>query len=768
MHYKIAQLILTPGQRTTSTSEVFVSQPDANKEALAGKLFALIEIESKRADDLKMVNFLLNTINHDYYQNEKIIMRERVSTLKVEHIFESALVKTNKKLAEFLQAEKINLNPRGVNITIGVVYQDALHFTNLGKNKALLIYRQRSNTKETKYKLTDISAKTSINAAGRQINLMKLFSNVISGAIPPGGYFIFTSETLPEYLSTKQMIDIITNLPPASAVEQIKNTLTKINAYVPFLAIIIKNTIGSDKLEPRRQLNALPTTQASIASLNIVEEKTEKLLTPSGLINFGKWRTNLTKVATRIWAKSPQSAGHNKLLFLKDKILTKKRPSWLSGKKFWRIGQDAVLYFLNIVIYLFKLITDKEKLKTSWQTGRQKIDQTIVNTQQSTNRLIIWFKRLERRNKILLAVGLACLGLLVINLGWSIYQNQQSKKQIVYNDLVQQVEQKQNQIDASLLYGNNEGAKKLLNEIKTLLASLPQNTAAEQEQLAKLQAKNQVQTEKISRIIRVDSPIELANFINLNSQAKPTNIILAKGKIYAADAEQKSIYSLEIANNLITAIADISQSIKGLNYPSLDKDNNIYYKNSTNIIKLAIASESLVSLAVEYSGDWQQCIDIKMFNNRLYCLAPTNNQIIRFNKAMDKFTSPANWLNNNIDLTSAISMDIDGRIYVLKNNGELMKFLKGAQEDFNLEPIEPALSQANKILVSPEKKFVYLLDTANQRLIVFDKTGKFINQYTSAKFNDLKDFIINEAAKKIYLLNGTSVFAIDAEHLSTN
>ncbi|MBU1870566.1 hypothetical protein KKF17_00345, partial [Patescibacteria group bacterium] len=122
MNYKIVQLILSPNQQTTSINEVFVAQPDANKEALAGKLFVLAEIESKNAEYSKLINFLISTINHNYYQNEKIILREKISALKVEHIFELALTKTNKKLAEFLQNEKIKITPQILNITIGVIY----------------------------------------------------------------------------------------------------------------------------------------------------------------------------------------------------------------------------------------------------------------------------------------------------------------------------------------------------------------------------------------------------------------------------------------------------------------------------------------------------------------------------------------------------------------------------------------------------------------------------------------------------------------------
>jgi hypothetical protein len=49
---------------------------------------------------------------------------------------------------------------------------------------------------------------------------------------------------------------------------------------------------------------------------------------------------------------------------------------------------------------------------------------------------------------------------------------------------------------------------------------------------------------------------------------------------------------------------------------------------------------------------------------------------------------------------------------------------------------------------------------------VFNKKGDFINQYTSNKFDNLKDFQIDEANKKIYFLNGTTVYSIEAVHLN--
>ena len=51
--YKIAQLILTPGQKTDNSCDIFIAQPDAEKEALVGKLFIMIEVSGKKTSALK-------------------------------------------------------------------------------------------------------------------------------------------------------------------------------------------------------------------------------------------------------------------------------------------------------------------------------------------------------------------------------------------------------------------------------------------------------------------------------------------------------------------------------------------------------------------------------------------------------------------------------------------------------------------------------------------------------------------------------------------
>jgi len=762
MNYKIAQFILTPGQRNGLVHEIYIAQPDANKEALAGKLFALIEIESKKTASLKIINFLINTLNHSYYQNEKMILRERVASIKIEHIFESTLAKTNKKLAEFLQSEKIKLNPSLANITIGVIYNDSLHFSNLGKNKALLLYKGKTED-GAKYKLADITEQTDKGEAKKPSSLIKLFSNVISGALPRGGYFIFSSETLSEYLSSKQIINIITTLPPAGAAEQIKNTLSKINAYVPFLGIIIKNTTGAEMPEVKIKESAA-STKTSIENLTATEEQTEKLLTPSGLINAKKWSSFLNNLAGRLNLRQTNKI-NGKTFLLKDKIFSGKKVSWLSFKKIFNSLKNYLTWIIGLSVYIFKMLSSKEKLAESFNQLISSSKNFHLKIKAASFKLFFWYKNLNKINKILLSAFLICLIIFSGSLSWQNIKNKEVKKQAAISGLMAAIEQKQNQIDASLLYNNEAGAKKLLEEVKGLIAELPQKSQTQKDQYNVLTAKHRVQIEKISRVIRAEA-IEVANFTNLNANAKPTNIAMAQEKIFAADAAQKTIYSIDLKSKLTTAINLAGQNIGKLDFPNIDKNNNISYFNTGNIIIFDAKTEKLSTLEIDYPAKPQKIIDFKQYNNRYYLADAINGQIYRFSKSGFKLTGAVSWLNTQEDLTGVRSLDIDGNIYLLKNNGEISKYSKGKKQEFSTSPLEPNFSQAAKLTISEAQDYLYIFEPSGKRLVVFNKKGNFINQYTSDKFDNLKDFQIDETNKKIYFLNGAAVYSIEAVHLN--
>ena len=743
MNYRISQLTLTPNNKSKVFGDVYIAQPDATKESLVGKLFILIEIESNKAESLKAINFLIDNINHNYYQNEKVILREKLSSLKVEHIFETTLAKTNKNFSEFIKNEKIKMNPNALNITAGVIYEDSIHFANAGKNKAFLIYlNKKKDEKESGYKIYNILQKQKM----LERNEEKLFGNVISGKIPPKGSFIFSNEALPEYISQNQLIEIITNLPPNSSVEQMKNILSNINAYVSFLGVIIKSSTAEVPSEQKK----IYSTQESISNLQRTEEKTESILTPSGMTSPRKW----LKLPRFAKSQPSQDLG---AIGLKDKIFMKKNPILKLG------GVGATLknlfsYLLGFFAWIFKSFSSREKMSES-------LSSISNGTKNGLGKVNSFYTNLSYKNKIFLTLFIVIVIIFAVNTLTVKNNNEKIESQERYNNLITAIKQKQDKLEANLLYNNTEGASELIKEIQKLLGEMPRETEEQNQEYSSISEKLNEQLEKISNVVRVDDSIELANFSNLNNTANSANInFLEKlNKAYAGDADQNSIYVFDTTNNVATTLADLKEN-SGFGLSTRGNENNIFYLSGENIVELSADTETIYNLSIDTTNDTKNPVAMDSYNGRIYTLNRETNQIFRFNRSGQSFASPAPWIKTNVDLSESVDLSIDGHIYILLKNGDVLKFLKGEEQELSMDEVGPSIEEATKLYVSPELKFIYILEPKNKRLVIYDKTGKFILQYKADKFDNLKDFAVDEKNQVIYFLNGNTVYKAEAKH----
>ena len=755
MDHKIGQLILTPGKKANTVCDIFVAQVDSHKEYLAGKLFILIEIGENNANSLKIINFLIDTLSHNYYQSEKILLREKITTLKVEHIFEAALAKTNKNFKDYLESAKIKIKLSDISITAGIIHNKKLYLSSSDKNKAFLIYKtqikEKNKTTEDKkdfiYKITDIINQANSSTRTEEIK-NKIFSNVISGKMPPQSYFFITNEALPEYLSKKQIIETITLLPPAGAIEQIKQTLAKINSYISFVGLIVK----SQEIAFNESKITIPTkssVEKSIINLNSTENATENLLSPTGIISPKRWFRGLSdKILNRNISQAME-------LGLKDKILVKRKTPVLNVLK--NIFFIFSALFKNIA-RLFKNLSIKRNFKNISKPLKTK-------TGNFFSLFTNFFSDMSIKNKTLLFLGIAIIIIFSINL--TLQKNKQETIELEENfdELKALIEQKQNQAEANMLFSNEGGAKKLYDEIKALMAELPQQTEEQIEQYSEFDEKYNVFLEKIRRVERFANIEELINISNIAPNASAENIVYSQknNKIYIADSQQKSIFIFDINDNTATTFTDLEQENFGMNSATMINDSKIYYFGKNSLLIYDLKNNNLKNYSININNG--EIVDADNYNNRLYLLDKKNKQILRYNAANYSFTSPYGWIQEPILIDDFVSMSIDGHIYVLGKNNQALKYLRGQTLDFSLEAIEPPLVNPIKIQASQKNDYLYVLDPSENRLIVYDKNGQFIMQYMDEKFSSLKNFTLDEANIKIYLLNDNSVYRADLSHL---
>ncbi len=761
MYYKMAQLVLRGAEKKTgTTSEIYIAQPDSEKEDLVGKLFVLVEIDSKAAGYIKLVNFIIDTLEHNFYFGERTVLRERVKTIKVEQVFESALAKTNKSLIDFSRAEGIKIEAEKMNIIAGVAFENEIHFTSAGKNKAFLIFKEKDKKinsrnkiqtqEEKKFKLVNVTEQAE-GEEKREVNPAKLFASVISGNLPFGGYFVFANEAFSEYLSPKQLIEIVTTLPPASAVEQIKNILLRINAYVSFLGVIIKNTSGFAEPEKKKE-KFIPasSTRESISNLQSLEEKTEKILSPGGYVNFKK---GLGKISGALNIKTPNlrlgKGGFSGSGILKDKIVFKKKPAFNFLKTFISVLRDLFSYAVNFFTFVFKTAGDKEKMAGIANEASSRIKSFFVDLKSKFLQFIFWFKNLNKKGKVLLVIILLSLVLFTQNLIATNIKNKKIKAETALANSVSEITQTEDQIEADLLYNNEDTAKASLAEVKTLLAELPQDNTGKYKSLFD---KYNTEMAQISHVVKLGNLTEVANFTKLDPNANPDNLIMDNAKIYAADSVAKSLYIVNTTNDSISS-KNLSNAVN-LKFPFIDNNGNIDYYNGAYFISFDPKSKSVSDLKADLSN--YDIAGISDYNGSLYVLDKKSDQIYKFRKTVSGFSEIASWMKDPVNLNNASSMDIDGNIFVAENNGTVLKFTRGREENFQLDSVNPKIDTPIKIYAD-NLNFIYILEPAKNRLAVFTKDGKYVEQFQSDQFTNLKDCVIDEKNKTIYFLNGPTI-----------
>lgn len=744
--YKIAQLVINP-EHSGSISRAYISQPNASEEEQIGRLLILTEFPAKKPDYQALFNLIVDQVNIAYYQNEQIALLDKLATVSVQTIFESALSKLNQSLYEIWQNQSLKFNPDEFNLTISVIHENKLYFANLGRNKALLIYKPKTPNlqADSPYNLINITKKTS---DPREDLLVpnKIISNVVSGMVPTAGFFLFTNEALFEYLSEKQLLKIITTLPPAGAAAQIENLFQQTQLAVPFSLFIIKNQKGQehhDLDEPtvvsygspeliqikahRNKLIFRPDkdlNKESIRALNQTEARTAAILKPSGLINFHKISSLLKKLPAFFTIKK-----RNVLKILPSKVFDRKQ-SIVSLQRTALAVASFSMSVLGLAYHGITALTQAERRQNLWQK---------INNFRS---------KLTKTHLILIIIVLATVAGLVTNLYVIGQRAKQVRDRESFQQLAKEIQKYEAQIASDLSYGNKEKSRESINKISDLLKNFPQVSAQDNDEYNAIKNRHQSNLDLINDVIRLNDLEITGSFKNTGTLANLVSI-----DQFLLLTNNDSIIRFHKQSKEVTKINTENGS---LNYGLTDNNGSYWLSSGSQIIQTGTSNDAFKRFALD--GD----LSIKgmdIYFNKLYLYSGTDKQIYRYQFTQEGFKDKSPWLKNNEGLDDVRSLAIDSNIYLLDRNN-VHKYTMGRKQNFSLSPIEPALTNPTKILTLKEGNLIYILEPEQKRFIIYTKEGKFINQYSSNLFDSLSDFAIDEKYQMMYLLSGTNIYQL--------
>ncbi|MCX6023208.1 MAG: hypothetical protein NTZ05_16075 [Chloroflexi bacterium] len=149
------------------------------------------------------------------------------------------------------------------------------------------------------------------------------------------------------------------------------------------------------------------------------------------------------------------------------------------------------------------------------------------------------------------------------------------------------------------------------------------------------------------------------------------------------------------------------------------------------------------------------------FAGNLYVLDAAAGQVWRYVPTDGGFdTERQGVIIGGGDIRDGVDLAIDGDLYVLTKGGKVLKFSGGRSSPFPMDGLDKPLSNPTAIATNPNMKTVYVADTGNGRVVVFDKSGRMQRQVLlSDKLPPVAGIAVDEGRKVMYLLTDRQLIA---------
>lgn len=734
---KISHIVIETVKTDEITSKTFSSKPVPEKERKIGKIFGCISIHAKDPRLPDFINFVVEQIKLNYQLQSSDEKNPASLEINIESALENALSKTNIEIFAYLEKEKISFDLKKINILAAVLRERELVFSIAGSINAYLIHQKMNGG----YQI--INVHENYAAIAGEINPLKFFTQTIYGQIHPNDTAVFCTFNVLDYLSLEKIKNIITQNDHSGSSKYFKTILSSVsipNHFLITLANVQRN--HASKSEILQDMKTFDYERAalhdSIKKLSQSEKNTQNLLNPSLQSSFNKFLRNFQGVVLN-YSKQLKNKALSRIALAGahrqgDKSLRRQKESPAAPKR--------------------RLFPWKEPL------GKNRFMQSIFLRGKY---FIEKFIGLPLKTKIIGIVGIILFALFIESIIKLSVVNTRRKENKFVENILREAQVLEDAAEASKIYQDEDAARGLYLKAANVLGEIPEKY----KKLPSLSGKTQTiqkQLEALRYMTTLEDPAILGNWKNIDANA----VILpwlayANTLVYAQNEKNSFILTLDPSTHIIGSLLPTIQRFPPIKLATNYRNDILLLSRDNTLFSMNVSNNSIQPVPLEIETG-AEITAMKTFNNSLYLLDPKNNQIYKYSRTARGFTEYQRWIRDDIvEITSAVDFAIDGNLYVMKKSGEIIKLLNGKLANFSLKTIDPPLRDPSKLITSGDSNSLYVLDPAEKRVIVLDKNGSLIKQFTSEAFRDLKDFVVMEKQKRIYVLSQSSVYGFALE-----
>lgn len=735
----ISELFLESATNRQSLNKVFNFEIPAGTHHAGGSVFGIIRIGSIHPVYDRLIKNIIDSIE-DFYQEEH--------GLDFAEEFEKALQALNKNISDFINRESNPVDLEKLNIAITASSEENMSFSFVGDVR--IIYFQKQSGKG--FQVFDLVK--SLKADGAKINANKLFENVMDGSIKPGDVVLICGPNLLESFNEEELQPILVNKIPDEVVVHLREYLLKEPIKSGYTAVILK--YHQEEVLVAEGVTA-KNFEGSLEHLKSTEEETKRYLLGKGTSKLGGLLAKIASGISRVMPKTnpkfqekiappPKELGQRIIKFFQ----------WL-GAVTVQAAAGTRDFFKNSFVMITNYRGKRSEVLSSYKSKAHGLGNESVSR----------FNRLGKYNKY---IFIGALILVVVFAGSIVYlkykQNRDQEAQI-YNDQVIAISQKKDEAESSIIYGDETRAWELVEEALALTYELP-DKKSEHRQIKQSMLDD---IEELKKQLRHDvSPADLTKVtaLPLDADGQTINfefLLFTNPNNYLILSKEKDLYTWRSAESAWQEVSwNNEEIINILTTAKSANDKYLVIDSRPGVSEINISDLSWQELEFGTSDQQKSFIQAAVYNSRIYVLDSEANQIFRHNRSSNSFSAGSAWVSSTgVDLSDGTSLTIDGSIYVLKSNGEIINFYTGEKQNWANAAVDPPLQNPTKLWTDLDTKYLYILDPANKRVAVINKDGKFISQYILEQAQGLKDIYVDASARKIWVLADNGVWNFSAQ-----
>lgn len=355
----------------------------------------------------------------------------------------------------------------------------------------------------------------------------------------------------------------------------------------------------------------------------------------------------------------------------------------------------------------------------------------------------------------------AVLALFLVSVALGIRRQMTIQSQAKFSEVLIQAQHSFDE-GMALLDLNPVKGRERLTAARDLLAPVMQKKLRSEEG-RKVKALYDDVVENLTRAMRVSrvSPELYFDMSLLKNGAQATDISLFQHTIGVLDAPGKTVYTLGIPTKNGTIVGG-GESFGGGSHIAAYGD-KLYIWTPQGIHQIRLSDQKTVSAIIPASPEWGTITDMAAFGGNLYLLDTAKSRIWKYVATEKGFSTLFEYLNPDTlpDLTKATNLAIDGSVWLGTTNGKIMRFTAGKENSYSPQGADTPLGNQLKVYTHDEAKMVYVLDSDQKRVVVFDKDGLYISQYVWDKPFTVTGIVVSEAIGKLLLLADGKIYAID-------